>query len=146
MAAPEVRPRPYAALHPFASSPEKAWPAERFAEIASRLREEMDVLIVGAAGDDFGPFSAYEQLRGADLERVKSTLAGASLFVGNDSGPAHMAAAFGLPVVVLYGASDPVVWAPWRTRHETLISPEGLGRISVEAVWERIQRLREARV
>ncbi len=42
---------------------------------------------------------------------VKSLMAGASLFIGNDSGPAHIAAAFGVPVVVIFGSSDPVTWA-----------------------------------
>ena len=47
---------------------------------------------------------------------------GASLFVGNDSGPAHMAAAFGVPVVVLFGPSDPVTWAPWRTINQVVVN------------------------
>ena len=53
---------------------------------------------------------------GAPLAEVKSLLAGASLFVGNDSGPAHMAAAFGVPVVVIFGSSDPASGRPGAPR------------------------------
>lgn len=136
----------YAVVHPFASRPDKAWPAERFAELCARLRNEMDVVVIGAAGDDFDAFAPFECWRGAPLEDVKSLLSGAALFAGNDSGPAHMAAAFGVPVTVLYGVSDPAVWAPWRTRSESIVRIGGLDRVPVDEVWERIVRLREARV
>ena len=51
------------------------------------------------------------------------------LFVGNDSGPAHMAAAFGVPVVVIFGASDPAIWGPWRTASEVVTSPSGIAGV-----------------
>ena len=62
-------------------------------------------------------------IRNAPLAQVKSVMAGAQLFIGNDSGPAHIAAAFGVPVVVLFGPSDPVNWAPWRTEAQVLTNP-----------------------
>ena len=72
--------------------------------------------------------AAFAQFHGASQRarsaQVKSLIAGAQLFVGNDSGPAHIAAAFGVPVVVLFGPSDPVTWAPWRTEAQVLTSPE----------------------
>jgi ADP-heptose:LPS heptosyltransferase len=58
---------------------------------------------------------SYRTLPGASLAEVKAVLSRAALFLGNDSGPAHMAAAFGVPVVVLFDASDPDIWGPWRT-------------------------------
>ena len=57
-------------------------------------------------------------------------MAGAQLFIGNDSGPAHIAAAFGVPVVVLFGPSDPVNWAPWRTEAQVLTNPGAIGGIT----------------
>ena len=68
-------------------------------------------------------------------------LATASLFVGNDSGPAHIAAAFDIPLVVLFGESDPVIWAPWRAHAQTLIANGPMERIPVEQVRKAIDAL-----
>lgn len=134
--------RPVLAVHPFASAAAKAWPAERFAAVARKLRDvgRMEPVIIAGPGDDTTPFAEFRTMAGT-LGEVKSLLKSAALFIGNDSGPAHMAAAFGLPVVVLYGASDPVVWAPWRTRSETIVSPEGLDRVETSSVLEAVERL-----
>ena len=71
-------------------------------------------------------------------------MSGASLFIGNDSGPAHVAAAFGVPVVVLFGASDSIVWAPWRTESQILTSPQGMSGISIQDVIAATQTVRNA--
>ena len=137
---------PRAIIHPFASAPGKAWPVDRFAGLAQWLRDDvkLPVTLIGAESDDFAPFSSFEVLRGADLDDLKRALRSATLFVGNDSGPAHMAAAFGLPVVVLYGSADPVVWAPWRTRSESIIAPDGLACVSLDQVRDAVHRLEAA--
>lgn len=130
-AAPMTRPRPYAVLHPFASEPTKTWPAENFLAVARRLNNDLGLepLFVGGADDDLSAFAEFTCLQGAPLEELKSLIAGASLFIGNDSGPAHMAAAFGKPVVVLWGASDLDNWRPWRTESTVLSSPDGIHAI-----------------
>lgn len=120
----------YAVIHPFASAPDKTWPASRFVEVAKRLSGLEPVFLAGS-GDDTTPFAGFRVLKNEPLARVKSLISGAALFVGNDSGPAHIAAAFGVPVVVIFGASDPVTWAPWRTEAHVLT---GLDRVSVEDV------------
>jgi heptosyltransferase III len=131
---------PYAVIHPFASAASKAWPAQRFLEVARNCG--LPPVFVGGAGDDFGPFREFECRQGASLREVMSLMAGAALFVGNDSGPAHIAAAFGRSVVVLYGASDPVVWAPWRTSSESLTAHGAVDGIPVRDVMDAIERLR----
>ena len=68
-------------------------------------------------------------MQGAPLSEIKILLAGASLFVGNDSGPAHMAAAFGVPAVVIFSASDPEIWGPWRTAGEVVRAPAGVEQV-----------------
>ncbi len=78
---------------------------------------------------------------GASLSDIKILLSRASAFLGNDSGPAHMAAAFGLPVVVLFGSSDSVIWAPWKTASEVLQKPEGMAAISVDEACAALTRL-----
>lgn len=132
-----------AIVHPFASAPSKAWPAEKFAALCRWLRSERgyEVAVVGASTDDFKPFTEFLTLKGANLETIKRSLASAALFAGNDSGPAHMAAAFGLPVTVLYGTSDPVIWAPWRTRSEIVTAPESLAAVPFETVRDAVARL-----
>jgi ADP-heptose:LPS heptosyltransferase len=134
-----------AVLHPFASAPSKAWPVERFVALAHYLDERhgLEPVIVGGGKDDFSAFAEFDCLRGAPLDEVKSLLATATLFVGNDSGPAHMAAAFGVPSLVLYGSSDPVVWAPWRTDAEAIVEPAGLSQVSLARVTEAVERLRK---
>lgn len=115
------RPTPRAVIHPVAATPEKTWPAGRFLALADHLKPAgMEPVFIGALSDDLSPFAAYHTLHGAPLAEIKSLLSGASLFVGNDSGPAHMAAAFGVPVVVIFGESNPAIWGPWRTASEVV--------------------------
>src|SRR6266853_19086 len=135
---------PYAVIHPFASAPDKTWPAERFVSVAAHLREScgLEPVFLAGPGDDPSPFSAFQVWRNAPLDEVKSLMSGASLFVGNDSGPAHVAAAFGVPAVVLFGASDSIVWAPWRTESQILTSPEGMAGISTQEVIAAAESLR----
>lgn len=129
---------PYAVLHPFASTPAKTWPARRFLAVAAELKRSLGLepVFLAGPGDDSSVFAGFEVWNSAPLARVKSLMAGAQLFVGNDSGPAHMAAAFGVPVVALFGDSDPLIWGPWRTPTRVLVSPDGIGGIGVEEAVE----------
>jgi heptosyltransferase III len=142
---PEEAPPPtvrYAVLHPYASAPEKRWPAERFCEVARYLALwNIHPVFLAASGDDAAPFAAHEVFQGS-LEKVKLLLSKASLFVGNDSGPAHMAAAFGVPSVVLFGPSNPAIWGPWQTESEVVVAPDGLSQVSVSRVIAALERLR----
>ncbi len=133
---------PYAVVHPFASAPDKAWPAEKFVAVAEHLRHEMQLepIIVGGRGDDTAPFRDYQVILDAPLGDLKCLLKGASLFVGNDSGPAHMAAAFSVPAVVLFGSSDPAVWAPWKTESQTLAGCDGIRGISTNEVVTALEK------
>lgn len=109
-----------AVLHPVAAAAEKTWPAVRFLQVAVHLRSTgLEPVFVGAPSDDLSGFTSFRTLQGS-LSELKALLARSVLFIGNDSGPAHMAAAFGLPVVVFFGTSDREVWGPWRTASEIL--------------------------
>ena len=134
----------YAVLHPVASKPDKTWPAECFLTVARHLYDDfgLEPIFIGGRGDDLSAFRAYPTLVGLPLTNIKALLARAMLFVGNDSGPAHMAAAFGVPVVVMFGASDPVIWAPWRTTSEVLTHPDGIASIPVHDVLAALGRMR----
>jgi ADP-heptose:LPS heptosyltransferase len=129
---------PYAVIHPFASSPDKTWRAERFVEVARKLSGLEPVFLAGP-GDDTAPFEPFRVWKNEPLARVKTLMSGAALFIGNDSGPAHIAAAFGVPVVVLFGSSEPTTWAPWRTESQVLA---GLSNVSCDRVLTAIEALK----
>jgi ADP-heptose:LPS heptosyltransferase len=99
----------FAVIHPFSGSPRKNWPFANFRDMARELEKQMPVR--WCAGPDDPPLP--EAVRFDDLYELACWLAGASLYVGNDSGITHLAAAVGTPVLALFGpASDPDVWAP----------------------------------
>jgi heptosyltransferase-2 len=100
----------------------KCWPPERFAEFVNRFRRhtDADVLLFGTEGERMvteviaagitGPaISLVGQTKIADLPALLSRC---QLFVGNDSGAMHVAAAVGLPVVAIFGPTDPNGTAP----------------------------------
>jgi heptosyltransferase-3 len=95
----------FAVIHPFSGSARKNWPLDRFRELAGRL----PVPVRWCAGPE-------EPLEGAvrfdDLYELACWLASASLYIGNDSGITHLAAAVGTPVVSVFTATDPAVWGP----------------------------------
>jgi ADP-heptose:LPS heptosyltransferase len=143
-AEPERRESSYAVIHPFASEPAKTWPAPFFLQVAQHLKRELDLepVFISGPGEDLSPFQMWPTVANAPLTRTKQLIAGASMFLGNDSGPAHMAAAFGLPVLVLFGPSDPIVWAPWRTASEVLVSEGPIHNISPKTVIQALDKLR----
>ena len=133
----------YAVLHPKASSPEKTWRPGNFLAVARHLRGELDLepVFIAGPGESLTEFAEFRCVPGAPLRRTMSLLSGAKLFIGNDSGPAHIAAAFGVPSVVLFGASDPEIWRPWRADSSTVLSSPDLSVIGVEQVREAIEKL-----
>ena len=100
-------PRTYAVVHPFASSGAKRAPMELFRKTADTLAGHMPVHWI------CGP---EENLPGAmrldNLYELACWLSGARVYVGNDSGITHLAAAVGTPTVALFQSTDPRVWAP----------------------------------
>ena len=122
--------RPLAMLVPGARYWFKAWPVERFAELANRLVEVTGCHVL--VGGDLGERELGEAIRGqshvavtvlagrTSLRQLAAILKRCALFVGNDNGPMHMAAAVGTPVVALFGPSDPTVWGPRGSHCEVL--------------------------
>lgn len=99
--------RTFAAIHPFASNEAKRAPIAVFEQIAQKLSGNMPVYWL------CGP---EENLPGAirieDLYELACWLRRARVFVGNDSGISHLAAAVGTPVMAFFRATDPKIWAP----------------------------------
>jgi ADP-heptose:LPS heptosyltransferase len=136
-------PGPVAVIHPVGATPQKIWRADGFLEVARHLRQSgLEVVFIGAETDDLSPFAEFRVLQGRPLSEIKDLLARAALFVGNDSGPAHMAAAFGLPVVVIFGESDPNIWGPWQTACEVVRAHGGIGNVVASQAIAATARLR----
>ena len=102
----------FAVIHPFSGSPRKNWPLENFRLLARGLERRMPVH--WCAGADDPPLSGARRID--DLYALACWLAQASLYIGNDSGITHLAAAVGTPVLAIFGPTDPSVWAP-RGKH-----------------------------
>ncbi|HEY3824279.1 MAG TPA: glycosyltransferase family 9 protein [Bryobacteraceae bacterium] len=136
---------PYAVIHPLAATPEKTWPADRFRELARYLAQSMgwEIVFIGGGSENLSEFQPHRIVAGAPLGEIMKLMRDAAFFVGNDSGPAHVAAAFGIPQIVLFGPSDSEVWAPWRTPAEILKS-EPIGIITVKQAIQAADRLRVA--
>jgi heptosyltransferase-3 len=116
----------YAVLQPGARLPAMRWPVEKFAEIARWLRESRGIASVvnlgpgdaEVAGEVRRSMSDCAVLMDSfDVRELIAFIAGARLFVGNDSGPAHVAAAAGRPSVVIFSTTNPKEWRPWQTEH-----------------------------
>jgi ADP-heptose:LPS heptosyltransferase len=114
-------PKPYAVLHVTAAYFTKQWEASKFREIAALLRDRhgLDPVVIAGPGEgetlrEFDGFTCLDRTSIADL---KALIGGSDFFVGNDSGPAHIAAAFEIPSVVIFGSSNSAVWGPWRAPH-----------------------------
>ncbi len=93
--------RDFIAIHPFSGSAQKNWPLEMFQEVAAKSPLTVEW---AAAPDGTHRFQ--------NLGDVAVWLASARLYLGNDSGISHLAAAVGTPVIALFGPTDPRVWAP----------------------------------
>lgn len=98
----------FAVIHPFSGSAKKNWPLEKFRRLASRLEKVMPVRWLRGREDP--PLDGAVEID--DLYDVACWLARARLYIGNDSGITHLAAAVGTPVLALFGPTDPRVWAP----------------------------------
>ena len=121
--APPVEP-PYVVVHPGTSVPARAWPAERHAELVAALAARgRRVVVTGDRGEQTltarvaaaAPSGAARDLGGrTSLAELADVLAGADAVVAGNTGPAHLAAAVGTPVVSLYAPTVPAErWRPW---------------------------------
>jgi heptosyltransferase-2 len=122
------------AIHPGSGSEEKNWPLERFIELAAALfqsSEDSRLLLIEGEADEERAMELARALPGERVSRVTnlplSDLAGllqnCALFLGHDSGISHLAAAVGTPCVLLFGPTDPAIWAPANLQVRVLRAP-----------------------
>lgn len=107
-------------LHPGSGGKAKRWPLDRFVALARAIRRNKGMEVVFAAGEADDDLVAALRadgegdglLTGLSLVALAGVLRTACCYVGNDSGITHLAAAVGIPVVALFGATDPAMWGP----------------------------------
>jgi heptosyltransferase III len=124
--------RPFALIHPAAAFDSKQWAAANFARVVEDLHARGLTSVAIAAPQEAGvlaelrahtsvPVPTFADL---SLPEVTALAARARLFVGNDSGIAHIAAAVGTPSVVIFGSSNIAHWRPWTTAPAAIVREE----------------------
>ncbi|HEY3898180.1 MAG TPA: glycosyltransferase family 9 protein [Chthoniobacter sp.] len=143
---------PVIAIHPGSGSPRKNWPAGHWVSLAKWLIASAPhhrLLLVGGEADDV-PLSAVRAALPRDqvllahhlpLPHLVAILERCRLFIGHDSGISHLAAATGAPCVLLFGPTDPAVWAPANPAVKVVTAPDGdLGFLETTVVQEAVQK------
>ena len=132
------------AIHPGSGSPKKNWPVERWRELGSRLLAGgAELLLIGGEADGpqlatlsaAWPGAPVHEARDLPLPHLAAVLERCALFLGHDSGISHLAAAVGTRCVLLFGATDPAIWAPANPGVTVIEAPAGdFARIDVATV------------
>ncbi len=121
-------------IHPFSGGKRKNWPLESYGELGRRLNPKLVEWIAGPE----------EELRGAKrfekLDELAAWLRGAKLYIGNDSGITHLAAAMGIPTLAIFGPTNPTKWAPRGPNVRVLHAPR-ITDLQVEAVLEAVVQM-----
>ncbi len=163
-------PEPRIIIHPGAGYPSKRWPAAKFKSLIEKILEENlgNIILIGTEAEKKVlnlEFSAGKltDLRGkTKLEDLPILFDACQMFIGNDSGPSHVAAAQGLPLLILFsGTNESAVWHPWAKSLELISHPvpcspcesrecplkhhDCMEKISVEQVFEKARGILSAR-
>ena len=160
--------KPYVVLAPTNEFYTKRWMPERFAEVAEVFSQRgFQIVMTGAPTDEQrAQLQAVQKatkqkltsLSSLSIGELVAVISGAKLFVGNDSGPAHIAAAVKTPLVVMFGPASSVRWRPWRApaelvqnafacnpcsmyKCEAFDEPECIRSISVAQVMQAIEKM-----
>lgn len=141
---------PWVAIHPGSGGLSKNWPIDRFIELADRIIGEKSLIPVFITGEVekehipgldqlLGKYMRFHQLEITDLASV---ISGARLYIGNDAGTTHLAAATGCSTLALFGPTDCTRWAPRGRDVRVITSSTGEMRaISVGHVWSEVMKM-----
>jgi heptosyltransferase III len=109
---PPAKRENFAIIHPYSSSPKKNWPLENFQAVAAQLPK----------------VQWCEPGKIEDLYELACWISTASLYIGNDSGISHLAAAVGTPVIAIFISTDPRIWAP-RGKHVLVLENPSVAQV-----------------
>ena len=139
------------ALHPGSGSEKKNWPEQNWAGLMQRLVAETSAKLLIVGGEAEGeklerlakllPKERVEVARSIPLAELAVQLGKCAGFIGHDSGISHLAAAVGVPALVLWGGSIEEVWRPQGERVVIVREEGGLGALTVERVRAELSRL-----
>ena len=139
------------AVHPGSGSERKNWPQENWKELLHSLLAATPVNVLLVGGEAEGnrlqqlasrlPAERIQLAQNLPLAELANRLQSCKAFVGHDSGISHLAAAVGLPGLVLWGETVEAIWRPKNERVQILRGARGLNDISVQQVSEQLQRL-----
>jgi len=159
--------RPWCAIHPGGSSWDKLWPPDGFARIGERLSERygMQVAIIFGPGEEgiAGEIASQMRIKPAliqpeNVRRLAAVIAHVPLFICNDSGPMHIAAALEVPTLAIFGPTDHVRWRPLSEKakvirrdlgcfpcsaHKCRRGYECIKKLPVDLVWKGLEEMLE---
>ncbi len=140
---------PALALHPGSGSERKNWSEANWREFVGRLLAEtsLSLLLVGGEAEgnrmvrltEGGPADRITVLQGLPLPEVAAQISGCVGFVGHDSGISHLAAAVGLPGLVIWGPTNAKVWRPRSERFDLLMAGPELNQLPVDGLFSELQ-------
>jgi heptosyltransferase-3 len=151
-----LHPSSFALFHPAAAFESKQWSTENFARVAEYLFEKGLTTVAVATKKESAdlenlkhnsraPILIFDDL---SLPEITALAARARIFVGNDSGIAHIAAAVNTPTVVIFGSSNVNHWRPWTNAPNEIVhrgvSEESIKQITVENVTEAVEKVLRA--
>ncbi len=147
------------AIHPGSGGSKKCWPLERYFSLADSMRQSVGPRFLffsgpaehGCVKREIGRYAAGNDdvlhVQDYPLVQAASLLSYCALYIGNDSGFTHLAAALGLAVIALFGPTDPLLWGPVGQLVQTISTgwPSGIDSIEVSAVYGKAVSLLNAR-
>jgi len=114
----------YICIHPGAFYETQRWPVNHFLELSERIREELQRPVIWLGGEDVRlSVSRFENDPGTlcfsnlTIDQLAAVLGSGTVFVGNNSGPLHLACALGIPTASVMGPTVPYRWLPLGTNH-----------------------------
>lgn len=127
---------PRIAIHVGSGSEKKNWPLDRWQQVADSLGPKEVIFITGEAEAERGIHPAgRDTWHALPLPELAARLATCTAFLGHDSGISHLAAACGVPSLLLFGPTDPAIWAPPQPWVHVLRNPtQELTHLSVDQV------------
>jgi ADP-heptose:LPS heptosyltransferase len=125
-----LRGRTYAVIHPGSVMSTKRWEPARFGAVASGLAARgLTIVVTSGPGEESFASEVARRIDGSvillslSIPQLAELIRGAKLYVGNDSGPMHLAAAVGTPTIAVWGSSDSRRWRPWGGDHRVVQNP-----------------------
>jgi ADP-heptose:LPS heptosyltransferase len=125
-----LRGRTYAVIHPGSVMSTKRWESSRFAAVARGLAARgLTIVVTSGPGEESFASEVAREIDGSvimlglTIPQLAELIRGARIYLGNDSGPMHLAAAVGTPTIAVWGSSDARRWRPWGIDHRLVQNP-----------------------